>query len=55
MQEFLSQGWVGTIVGIVGITLAMFFYWRSQIVGVITLQSHDVSMIGDSADPSLIL
>ena len=49
MQEFLSQGWVGTIVGIVGITLAVFFYWRSQIVGVITLQSHDVSMIGDSA------
>ena len=49
MQEFLSQGWVGTIVGIVGITLAVVFYWRSQIAGVITLKSHDVSMIGDSA------
>ena len=46
MQEFLSQGWVGNIVGIVGLTLAVFFYWRSQIAGIIAIQSHDVSMLG---------
>ena len=51
MQEFFSQGWVGTTVGIVGITLAVFFYWRSQIASVITIQSHDMSMIGD--DPAV--
>ena len=47
MLEFFSQGWVGTTVGIAGLTLAVFFYWRSQIAGVITIQSHDMSMIGD--------
>ena len=49
MQEFirfLSQGWVGTIVGAGGAALALFLYWRSQIPGMIAFQSHDVSMIG---------
>ena len=49
MQEFirfLSQGWVGTIVGAGGAALALFLYWRSQIPGMIVFQSHDVSMVG---------
>ena len=49
MQEFihfLSQGWVGTIVGAGGAVLALFLYWRSQIPGMIAFQSHDVSMVG---------
>ena len=46
MQEFLSQGRVGNIVGIVALILGVFFYWRSQIAGIIAIQSHDVSMLG---------
>ena len=49
MQEFihfLNQGWVGTIVGTVGLVLALFLYWRSRISGIVTVQSSDVPMIG---------
>ena len=51
MQEiirFLSQGWVGTIVGAGGAALALFLYRRSRIPGIIAFQSHNLSMIGGS-------
>ena len=51
MQEFIrfiSQGWVGTLVGTAGLTLALLLYWRSRISGIIAWQSRDVPMIGDS-------
>ena len=51
MQEFirfLSQGWVGTIVGTGGAALALFLYRRSRIPGIIAFQSHNLSMIGGS-------
>ena len=46
---FLSQGWVGAIVGIVGVVvglLGLYLYRRSRIPGIIACQSHNVSMIG---------
>ena len=49
MQEFiriLNLGWVGTIVGVVGVTVGLLSYWRTRIPGIIAFQSHDVSMIG---------
>ena len=52
MQEFirfLSQGWIGTIAGIAGLTLAVFFHLRSRKSSIIAIQSKDVSMIGGGA------
>ena len=49
MQElirFLNQGWIGTLVGTVGLAVALLLYWRSRISGVIAFQSHNVAMIG---------
>ena len=49
MQEFIdfiSQGWVGTTVGVAGSVLALLLYWRSRIPGIIAFQSRDVPMIG---------
>ena len=52
MQEvicFLGQGWVGTIVGAVGVVLAalgLLSYRRARIPGIIAFQSHNVSLIG---------
>ena len=53
MQEFINllnqnQAWLGPIVGMASIALALFLYWRSRISGIITCQSRDVSMIGGS-------
>ena len=51
MQEFIrfmSQGWVGTIIGTASLALALFLYWRSRISGIIACQSRDVPMIGSS-------
>ena len=47
--RFLSQGWIGTIVGIAGVTLAVFFHLRSRKSSIIAIQSKDVSMIGGDA------
>ena len=49
MQEFLSQGWVGPIVGIAGLALAVVFYLRSRNPSIVAIQSNDVSMIGRGA------
>ena len=52
MQEFirfLSQGWVGPIIGIAGLALAAVFYLRSRKPSIIAVQSRDVSMIGIGA------
>ena len=49
MQEFiqvLNLGWIGTIVGLAGVTVGLLSYWRTRISGIIAFQSHDVSMIG---------
>lgn len=45
---FLNQGWVGAIIGVLGIALALIsllLYWRSRISGIIALESSNVSMI----------
>ena len=51
MQEFfdfINQCWVGTTIGLAGLALALLFYLRSRISGIIAFQSHDVPMVGDS-------
>ena len=51
MQEFIdfiNQGWVGTTIGMAGLALALLFYWRSRVSGIIALQSHNVPMVGGS-------
>lgn len=49
MQEILSQGWIGTLVGIAGLVLAVFFYFHSRRSGIVTVRSHEVSMLGTGA------
>lgn len=44
--EFLSQNWIGALLAIVGIAIGLFGLLRSKTVGVIAIQSHDVSLIG---------
>lgn len=45
---FLNQGWVGAIIGVAGVALALIsllLFWRSRISGLVALQSRSVSMI----------
>jgi hypothetical protein len=44
--QFLNQGWVGTLVGGIGIGLAIFFYWRSRIEGILALQHDGFRIVG---------
>ncbi len=37
---------IGTIVGIAGFAVGLISLWRSQVSGIIAVQSHDVPMIG---------
>ena len=47
--ELLCGNWLGTIVAIGGIGLAIFFHWRSKTIGRLAIVSHDVALIdGDS-------
>ena len=46
---FLGQGWIQTIVGMVGgAALGGFLYWRSRVPGILAFQSRNVSLIGDT-------
>ena len=45
---FLNQGWVGAIVGVAGVALALIsllLFWRSRISGLVAVQSRSVSLI----------
>jgi hypothetical protein len=46
MRSFLNAGWVGSLVGLVGIVLATFFYLRSRVRTEISYQVKSVKLIG---------
>ena len=42
----LAQGWLGTVVGFVGILLAILFYWRSRRQARLGFQRDHVTLVG---------
>lgn len=44
--NLLSQGWLGTVVGLIGIILAILFYLRSKRKSKLAFQSDHVSLVG---------
>src|SRR5262249_648320 len=54
LQELLSEDWIGTVLGILGIILAFIFYLKSQRRAKLAYQFDEVTLIGsrDAAFPN---
>jgi hypothetical protein len=46
--DFISQPWLGTVLGIVGLTAAIFFYLRSRRITRLAYQHDEVTLLGGS-------
>ncbi|GJL68248.1 MAG: hypothetical protein NPIRA06_08830 [Nitrospirales bacterium] len=46
VRTLLSQGWVGTVVGLAGIVLAIVFYLRSKRKAKLAFQHYHVTLVG---------
>ncbi len=44
--ELLEYGWIGTLVGLLGIVLAVYFYLRSRVGACLAQQHEEVRLIG---------
>lgn len=43
--EYLFQNWIETLLAIVGVVIGLFGLLRSRAVGIVAIQSHDISLI----------
>ena len=44
--EFLNQGWVGTVVGLLSLTVALVVFWLSRVGAILATQYDEVQLIG---------
>jgi hypothetical protein len=45
MQDFLSQGWVGSLIGIIGVILAIIFYFKQNKKKILACESASLGLI----------
>ena len=48
LLNLFSQSWFGSLLGILGLLAAIFFYWRSKRVARLTFQHDTVTLLGSS-------
>jgi drug/metabolite transporter (DMT)-like permease len=46
--DFISQPWLGSLLGILGLCAAVFFYLRSRRLSKLAYQSDGVTILGSS-------
>ena len=46
ITDFFGAGWVGSLLGLIGIALAIIFYLRSRVRPQIAFQTDGVQLIG---------